>query len=84
VGARERAVVVAIAVAAVLHLMLDSDLVRDEPSPRFLSASLVALGVVFGLGAWAASMGGRRDRVPLLAGLSLGAVAYALVRLALL
>jgi hypothetical protein len=72
---------VGIAVAAVLWLMLDSRLVTPVPGPRFMSLSLVALAALFGVGAWATSVGGQRERTPLLAGLALGAGGYGLVRL---
>jgi hypothetical protein len=70
-------------VAGLLHLMLDSGAVTPDPAPRMVSLSLGGLGVLFGVGAWAASIGGQQARVPLLVGLALGTAGYALLRLAL-
>lgn len=74
---------VALAVAMALWLMVDSRLVSPEPGPRFLSLSLFGLAALFGGGAWAMSVGGRRERVPLLAGLAIGVGGYAVLRLVL-
>lgn len=78
-----RVAAVAAGVGAVLWLMLDSRLVTPVPAPRFLSLSLGGLAALFGVGAWATSVGGQRERTPLLAGLAIGAGGYALVRLLL-
>lgn len=73
---------VAGAVAALLYLLLDSGLVRPEGAPKILSVTLVVLALVFALGTWTAGFGEQqRRRQPLLAGLSLGLGAYAIVRL---
>lgn len=76
-----RATAVAAAVGGILWLMLDSRLVTPQVAPRLASLSLGGLGAIFGLGAWATSVGGQPERAPLLAGLSLGAGGYALLRL---
>ena len=73
----------ALAVSSVLYLMLDSRVVNPEPAPWFFSVSLGGLGLLFGIGAWATSAVGQTERSPMLAGLSLGVVGYALVRLVL-
>ncbi len=73
-------VAVACGSAAVLYLMLDSGVVGPE-TPRAVSVSLVALALIFGVGAWAMAVGGRRERAPLLAGLAIGVGGYALLRL---
>jgi len=75
-----RAVATALAVAALLWLMLDSGLVTPERAPAMTSVSLGGLGVLFGLGGWAMHVGGQPERTPMLAGLGLGLVGYALVR----
>jgi len=74
-------VIVALVVGTILYVMLDSGMVNAEPSPWFFSVSLGGLGVLFGLGAWATSAAGQNERSPLLAGLSLGVIGYAIVRL---
>jgi hypothetical protein len=78
-----RVVGVAVSAATVLWLMLDSRLVSPEPGPRFMSLSLLGLAALFGAGAWAMAMGGRRERVPLLAGVAIGVGGYAVLRLVL-
>ena len=78
-----RVVGVAIAAAAVLWLMVDSRLVSPEPGPKFMSLSLGGLAALFGAGAWAMHVGGRKERTPFLAGVSLGVGGYAILRLAL-
>jgi hypothetical protein len=75
-----RAALVAVAVAVVLYLMLDSG-VTGPPAPEATSLSLGALSLLFGLGAWATSAAGQGGRAPLLAGLALGTGGYALLRL---
>jgi hypothetical protein len=82
-GTTLRALIVAVAVGAILYLMLDSGAVNKEPAPWFYSVSLGGLGLLFGIGAWATSAVGQTERTPMLAGLSLGVVGYALVRLVL-
>ena len=78
-----RIAAIAGAVVAVLWASLDAGLGGTEPAPPATSAGLVVLAVLFGAGAWMNQVGGRRERVPLLAGLAIGAGAYALVRLTL-
>jgi len=78
-----RALLVAVGVVAVLFVMLDSGAVNAEPAPAAVSVSLGTLAVLFAAGAWAMQVGGRRERVPLLAGLAAGAGVYAVVRLLL-
>lgn len=78
-----RALAVAIGVAAVLFVMLDSGAVSAEPVPAAMSVSLGVLAAIFAAGAWAMQVGGRPERAPLLAGLALGVGGYALVRLLL-
>jgi len=68
---------------AILWVSLDAGLGDTEPAPRIASAGLLVLAVLFGAGAGAMQVGGRRERAPLLAGLAIGVGAYALVRLTL-
>jgi hypothetical protein len=79
--ARLRVAAIAGAVATLLWLMLDSGVVSPERAPAFASLSLGALGLLFGVGAWATWVGGQRERSPLLAGLAIGAGGYAVMRL---
>jgi hypothetical protein len=76
-----RIAAMAAGVAVVLWFMLDSGLVRPERAARVVSAALVMLAALFGLGAWATTMGGLRERGRLLAGLALGVGGYGLFRL---
>jgi hypothetical protein len=69
------------ALALVLWLMLDSGVVSAERAAPSASVALVTLAALFGLGAWATSVGGQRERAPLLAGVALGVGGYALARL---
>lgn len=78
-----RVVAVACAVAAVLWASLDAGFGDTQPAPAAASAGLAVLAVLFGSGAWVMRVGGRAERAPLLAGLALGAGAYAIVRLTL-
>jgi len=78
-----RALAVAVGVAAVLFVMLDSGAVGAEPAPAAMSVSLGVLATIFGAGAGAMQVGGRPERAPLLAGLALGAGGYAVLRLLL-
>ena len=71
------------AVTAVLWLCLDSGMGDTPPPPAGTSVALLLLSAVFGIGTWVMRAGGRPERVPLLAGLAIGAGAYALVRLTL-
>ena len=75
-----RIVASALGVGALLWLMLDSGKVSPDPAPAGMSASLAALGVLFGLGAVVMQFGGRPERAPLLAGLAAGVGGYALLR----
>lgn len=76
-----RAALVAGVVAGLLWVMLDSGAVAAEPAPLAASLSLGGLALLFGVGAWAMSIGGQPERSPLLAGLALGAGGYAVLRL---
>jgi hypothetical protein len=78
-----RVVAIAAAVAAVLWASLDAGFGDTEPAPAVTSAGLAVLALLFGAGAAAMRVGGRPERAPLLAGLALGAGAYALARLTL-
>ena len=71
---------VAVGVAALLWLMLDSGLVSPERAAPLVSLSLGGLGVLFGVGAWAMTVGGSRERAPLLLGLAIGVGGYAILR----
>ena len=71
------------AVVAVLWLCLDSGIGDTPPTPGAASAALLIFAFVFGTGAWVMRVGGRHERVPTLVGLSIGAAAYALIRLTL-
>lgn len=75
--------IVGLVVGTVLYVMLDSGMVNAEPAPWFFSVSLGGLGTLFGLGAWATSAAGQHQRSPMLAGLSMGVIGYAIVRLML-
>ena len=79
--ARARSLAVAVAVAAVLYLALDSGVVTSEPAPPGTSVALAVLATIFGLGAWVMQKGGQPERVPLLAGLAVGLGAYAVLRI---
>jgi hypothetical protein len=83
VSATLRAGIVAAVVSSILYVMIDSGFVNPEPAPWFFSMSLGGLGLLFGAGAWATSAVGQNERTPMLAGLSLGLIGYALVRLVL-
>jgi len=74
------AVVVAAVVGFLLYARLDAGVFTSEPTPRAVSLALGALAVLFGLGAWAAALGGQRKRAPFMAGLALGVGGYALLR----
>ena len=76
-----RVIAVAVGVAALLWLRLDSGLVGNERADAIVSVSLGVLGLLFGLGAWAMHVGGRRERAPLLLGLAIGVAGYAVARL---
>ena len=74
------AVVVAAVVGFLLYTRLDAGVFTSEPTPRAVSLPLGGLAVLFGLGAWAAALGGQRKRAPFMAGLALGVGGYALLR----
>jgi len=74
------AVAVAVAVGLLLYGRLDAGIFTNEPTPRAVSLALGGLAVLFGLGAWAAALGGQRKRAPFMAGLALGVGGYALLR----
>ncbi len=78
-----RIAAIAAAIAAVLWLCLDSGLGGAPETPAVASVALLMLAAVFGTGAWVMRVGGRPERVPLLAGAAIGVAAYALVRLTL-
>ena len=78
-----RVTAIAGAVMVVLWLSLDSGIGGSPPAPPTTSAALLVLALLFGGGAWTMRVGGRPERAPLLAGLSIGAGLYALVRLTL-
>jgi hypothetical protein len=71
------------AVATVLWVCLDAGIGDTPPAPGAASVALLILAGVFGTGVWVMQVGGRPERAPLLAGLSIGAAAYALIRLTL-
>ena len=78
-----RVAAIAAAVVAVLWIRLDSGLVDTEPAPGAVSVALLLLAGVFGACAWVMRVGGRPERVPFLAGLSIATGGYALIRLTL-
>jgi len=76
-----RVAAIAAAVVAVLWTALDAGVAGKPPAPPEISAGLIALAGVFGAVAWVMQIGGRPDRAPLLAGLSIGVGGYAIARL---
>jgi hypothetical protein len=74
-----RSVVIAVAVAAVLWLALDSGQLSTEPAQPGTSAALGMLAAVFAMGAFVMRAGGQARRVPLLIGMALGTGAYAVI-----
>ena len=74
------AAIVAAAIDTLLYLSLDSGL-ATPPAQRLVSLPLGGLAAIFGASAWASSVGGYPQRVPLFTGLALGIGIYALVRL---
>ena len=79
-----RVTAVALGIAAILYVMLDSSTFTPEVAPRVTSVGLAILGTFFGVGAWATWIGGERARSPWLAGLAIGVASYPLIRLALI
>ena len=73
----------AAAVVAVLWSALDAGFGGSPAAPPITSLALVVLALLFGVGAWVMQVAGRAERAPLLAGLAIGAGAYAIVRLTL-
>lgn len=71
------------ALVALLWASLDSGLVNPGGAPPGASASLGVLAVLFGVSAGVMQLGGRPERAPFLAGLSIGAATYAILRLTL-
>ena len=78
-----RSASVAVVVAGLLYLMLDSGAVAREKAPAVTSLSLGGIAVLFGVGGWAMKVGGQPERTPLLLGLAIGVGGYALLRLVL-
>ena len=76
-----RVIAVAIGIAALLWLRLDSGLMVGERAAPVVSVALGILGLLFGVGAWTMRVGGYRERAPLLLGLAIGVGGYALARL---
>jgi len=74
-----RSLVIAVAVAAVLWLALDSGRLSAEPAQPATSAALGMLAAVFAMGAIVMRAGGQGQRVPLLIGMAIGTGAYALI-----
>lgn len=75
-----RAAAVAALVMAVLYVALDAGHAAAAPGT---SVALLALGLLFGAGAWAFGAAGRGERSPDMAGLAAALALYALLRLAL-
>ena len=78
-----RVAAIAAAVVAVLYTRFDSGWFPGIDAPIAISLGLLALAVVFGCAAWVMQKGGRPERAPLMAGLSIGAGGYAVARLLL-
>ena len=76
-----RVIAVAVGIAALLWLRLDSGLMVGDRAAPVVSVALGILGVLFGVGAWAMRVGGQREPVPLHLGLAIGIGGYALARL---
>jgi hypothetical protein len=73
------ALVVALAIAGLLYLSLDSGLFAPR-AERLVSLPLLGLAAIFGASAWAGTVANRPERVPLFAGLAAGVGVYAIVR----
>jgi hypothetical protein len=78
-----RVAAIAAAAAAVLWASLDAGFGGTAPAPAVASVGLLILAALFGAGSWVMRIGGRPERAPLLAGLAIGAGAYAVARLTL-
>jgi hypothetical protein len=72
---------VAVVVAGLLYLNLDSGLVNPDKAERLFSLPLMGLAVIFGIAAWGAAYTGRSARARLMGGLAAGVGVYALLRL---
>jgi len=72
--------VVAVIIAGLLHLSLDSGVFAPR-AERLVSLPLLGLGAIFGGSAWAASVSGQTNRSRLMAGLAIGVGGYAVFRL---
>ena len=79
--AAARSAALALGMMALLWFSLDSRLVTPESAPPGTSGALIALGLLFGTGAWAFNAANRGERTPSLAGLSAGTILYGLLRL---
>jgi len=73
----------ALGVMLVLYTALDAAVLTPERATGHASYALIALALLFGLGAWAMEVGGREERSPMYAGLALGTGLYGVLRLAL-
>ena len=73
------AVVVACVIDGLLYLSLDSGLLAPR-AERLVSLPLLGLAAIFGASAWAGTVAGRPERVPMFAGLAGGVGLYAIVR----
>src|SRR2546426_1775523 len=67
-----RVIAVAVGIAALLWLRLDSGLMVGDRAAPVVSVALGILGVLFGVGAWAMRIGGPRQPGPLLLRLAVG------------
>lgn len=76
-----RILALAAVVAGVEWFALDSGLLTPEVAPRFYSAALGGLGAIFAAGSTVMYLGGQPERAPQYAGLAVGVLGYALVRL---
>jgi hypothetical protein len=71
---------VAMLTMLVLWAALDSGVAAAAPGT---SGALLAMALLFGVGAWAFGVGGRGEHSPVLTGLASGLALYALLRLVL-
>ena len=74
---------VALVVASLLYLNLDSGLLTPERASKLISMPLCGLAAIFGAGGWAAAYSGQTGRARLMTGLAIGVGGYGLLRLAL-
>ncbi len=75
-----RIVAVAVGAGAVLYFSLDSGMASRETPPPGTSLALGILGSVFGVSATVLHLGKQPGRVPLLVGLSIATLGYAILR----